>query len=141
MKTSIKMLSVFAAIALVSPLAQANRESGGRIAASAVYLNFASYGTGIDSQSYEIAEQFIADVRAKGAIVAEVRKPWGREGEVLRCVQLMDSASRAALIAEVAPSILADRQKTGQVRTSVRVGLSCDNYDAATEQNLEAYTR
>lgn len=44
-------------------------------------------------------------------------------------------------IRALAPTILQDRKETGFNRTSIRVSLSCDDYEHATEQDLSAYLR
>ncbi len=53
---------------------------------SAVVLEFASDGTGIDNKAYASAMTIIAEAVATGEITEFRQKTWGFEGEVRVCV-------------------------------------------------------
>lgn len=118
-----------------------NRESGGRPSMNAVYTYFSSFGTGVDRVSLQKAEAFIQDAVANGSVVDLVRSQKGREGETLICVEFNEPGLRVDYIRNIAPTILADRAEAAANRTSVRTGLDCSNYEAATEQDLRAYLK
>ena len=135
MKTITLLFAVFIGI----QTAFANGESGRRAGAQAVYFNFMSYGTGIDAKSLGLAEELIEHANKKGQVLETIHKQYGREGETLLCVHLTNSFLPFQLVKSMAPSVLEDRQQILHVRTSVRIGADCSDYEVATEQNLESY--
>ncbi|MDO9181907.1 MAG: hypothetical protein Q7U04_05845 [Bacteriovorax sp.] len=116
-----------------------NRESGGRVGASAVYIDFKSFGTGIDSATKETFEILLRAAKARGEVVDETVELKGREGETINCVQLSNASQRYNFIQPIAYSILMDTQNSGIKRTSVYVGMDCHSFDSATEQDLSKY--
>lgn len=138
-----KSFLVFTLI-VTSLSAFANRESGGRASASAVFLNFTSPGNGIDVQSLNLADNLITQASQDGLVKEIVRKRWGREGEVTLCVHFQGGAHNGAapsrdFIRGVANSIFMDTLDQGLQRTKVLLGVSCKNIEEATEQSVEAY--
>lgn len=133
------MKKIILAGLLVSSVCFANRESGGRNQASAVYVDFKSFGAGIDSVTLNIFESLVANATAQGQVVDLTAEPMGREGETLRCVDLQDAQQRYYFIQSLAPSILADTQQVGSQRSAVYVGTDCHSFESATEQDLNQY--
>ena len=135
-----KTLFIMATLALGS-LSFANRESGGRLQATAVYVEFKSFGSGIDSRALAEYRKLTGTARMNGQVLDETSERRGLEGEVLNCVQLASGEDRVFFIQNLAPVILRDRRMTGYARTSVYVGMDCYNFQGATEQDLNSYVR
>lgn len=138
-----KNLFVFMLITL-SLTAFANRESGGRRAAAAVFINFTSFGSGIDGKTFALTDKLIKIADKNGLVKKQTRLEWGREGEITICVHFQGGAFGGAshksnFIKEIAPSIIEDHKVQKKKRTAVLVGLSCDNIKAATSQDLSAF--
>jgi hypothetical protein len=113
--------------------------SGGRPSSSAVYLLFMNQGMGIDQSTLDTADSFIQNAFQSGKVADYFRRPWGRGGEVMICVQLASATDRLAFMREIAPAVLGDARMNGVQRTSVRAGLDCSDYESASEQDLSAY--
>lgn len=124
---------------LMGAKAFAIRESGGRMGSSAVYLDFRSYGTGIDSQTKTYVLGLIGEAGMKGQVVNQTSSIYGKEGESIECVQLNDATTRYYFVKAVAPYILNDTQIYGHQRTAVFVGADCSDIESATEQDLGSY--
>lgn len=134
------MKNLLLLLALLFPLAsQANRESGGRLGASAVYVYFSSFGTGIDSATASLAMELVQNEEMNGHVLAKTIDRRGREGEFLLCVQLANPTYRFQFIKDLAPSIRRDNQALPRQRTAVFVGLTCGNLEAATRQDINKY--
>ena len=133
------MKTIILSILLISSMSFANRESGGRLGASAIYVYFYSHGTGIDTKSQALYQNLISKAKAHGLVVDEMSERRGREGETLNCVELKSPFERYNFIKKLAPSILADTASHGMKRTSVYVGTDCRDVRKATEQNLSTY--
>lgn len=133
------MKAIIMASMLISSVSFANRESGGRLGASAVYVDFRSYGTGIDPVTNANYEKLVLEAKNQGLVIDETKEMRGREGETLSCVQLSSAFDRYNFIRRLAPSILFDTQTHGLQRTSVYVGVDCNSFDQATEQDLSQY--
>jgi hypothetical protein len=114
----------------------ANRESGGRHGASAVYVDFRSFGTGIDNQTANTFNVLYNAAKMRGEIVDETVVRVGREGETRHCIQLSNATQRYYFIQSLAGSILNDMQLTGSQRTAVFVGMDCHSFESATEQDI-----
>ncbi len=134
-----KTITLLFAVLIGSQTAFAKGESGRHAGAQAVYFNFMSYGTGIDTNGLGLAEELIEHANKKGQVLETIRKQYGREGEILICVHLKNSFLPFQFVKSMAPSVLEDRQQTLHVRTSVRIGADCSDYEVATEQDLESY--
>jgi len=124
---------------LLSSVCFANRESGGRSSASAVFVDFYSIGQGIDHNTLAVYESLHSQAVANNQVLASTSEARGREGEMLRCVQLTDATLRYEFIRSLAPAILADTRASNAQRTAVYVAVDCNSFDSATEQNLEMY--
>jgi len=134
MKMQLKFLA--ALVLLSASIAGASiRESGGRGGATAVYVDFRSFGTGIDRASLQVTEQLINTAIMNGEVVEKTIEQKGREGEMLICVRLTTDNARWRFIKALAPQILADRQVNPK-RTAVHVWTSCGQLNIATEQDL-----
>ncbi len=137
MKTQSKI--VMSLVILLSSVAGAEiRESGGRSRAMAVYVDFRSFGTGIDHASIEWTEHLIGEAAMNGEVEVKVVSQKGREGETQICVKLTTDNARWRFIKALAPQILADR-RMNPVRTAVLLWNECGNIDKATEQDLSKY--
>jgi hypothetical protein len=137
MKTYFKVLLTL--VVLSTSVAGASiRESGGRGGATAVYVDFRSFGTGIDRTSLRVTEQMINTAIMNGEVIEKTIEQKGREGEMLICVRLTTDNARWRFIKALAPQILADRQVNPR-RTAVLVWTSCGHVDVATEQDLQKY--
>lgn len=136
MKTLI--LSLLAVVALSNPLHAEERESHGRGGANSVYLNFTSEGGGIDTETLNVAVDFIATADAQGNVVEYINDQKGREGERFVCVNFTDSTLRYQFLKVVAPLVAADTGSSKQ-RTHVRVWTDCRSYEKATEQDVTKY--
>ncbi len=130
---------VLVLIMVAGPLALANRESGGRLAARAVYVQFTSIGTGIDYFTQKKLQQYIAKAKHSKKIADYTYEQKGREGEAFYCVELKDVLDRVVMIKAVAPSIVKDTKGMGVQRTHVLLGMACGNADMAVEQDLSSY--
>ena len=115
------------------------REGGGRRGATAVFVVFSSFGTGIDSVTAGKTQKSIAKFDREGTVVRKSKSHWGREGETTYCVEFNSPFLPHQFIKGIAPSILKDRATTGMERTDVFSGISCDNIEAASRQNISAY--
>lgn len=131
--------ALVAVILLIGSISFANRESGGRLGASAVYVDFRSFGTGIDQFSKQTFDNLVAAAKYKGVVLDETYQQNGREGEILACVKLTDAYERYSFIRSLAPHIIADRDMQGVQRTSVFVGFDCHSFESATDQDLTKY--
>ena len=131
------MKSVFLFVGLLaSSMSWAQRESGGRPQASAVYVDFRSNGSGINSQALYKFDELLYQAPYQSQIVESIDQPQGREGEIVRCVHFQDAYQRQSFIQALAPSILLDEQVTRQRRTVVLVGMDCYSPQEATPQDL-----
>jgi hypothetical protein len=124
---------------LVSSVSFANRESGGRGGATAVYVDFRSTGAGIASSAMNTYKILVNAAQSRGEVIDVTTQMNGREGGRLECVQLMTGPQRYQFIQSLAFSIRFDTESTGMKRTAVYVGMDCHSFNAATEQDLRAY--
>lgn len=130
-----KLITIISILACCS-VSLANQESGGKLQASAVYVDFRSTGGGIDVQSLNAYEQLYQAASSRGEVVESTTVQTGHEGEVRHCVQMQDAMQRYYFIQSLSFGILLDRQQTGTQRTAVYVGFDCHSFDSATEQDL-----
>ncbi|MFZ3231238.1 MAG: hypothetical protein WA160_13605 [Pseudobdellovibrio sp.] len=121
---------------LLSSVCFANRESGGREGASAIYVDFKSIGSGIDTVSAETFAKLSSEALENGNVVDSTAEQIGREGESLYCIKLTNANLRYEFIKALAVPIIADRQATGVQRTAVYVGMECHSFETATEQDI-----
>lgn len=137
-----KLTSIIALISTVMFLSDAfaNRESGGRESARAVFVEFNSFGAGIDQSTKQFTDSLVEMAVANDEVVDLEVQQRGREGETYYCVHFKESVQRYAFIANLAKPIVHDTQNHGK-RTSVFLGMSCEDRDSATEQDLRAYLR
>lgn len=135
------MKTVFLMVMIVSSISFANRESGGRGRGTAVYVDFRSFGTGIDGVTAKRTQQLINEAKMNGQVIDQTFEQKGREGETLICVELTDAFLRYHLVKALAPLISADKKRLGRERTVVYVGNVCGDVSHATEQNIEAYLK
>jgi hypothetical protein len=135
------MKKLILVVMAISSIASANRESGGRQGASAVWVAFSSFGTGPDSATEALLNQEIDLAKQNNRVVDYKYKQRGREGESVYCVDLRTSGDRVMLIKAIAPKIIADTKHNDLKiqRTRVYVGFDCKNIKAATEQDIKAY--
>lgn len=126
-------------LVILNSVAFANRESGGRIGASAVYIDFRSFGTGIDYKAKNKVMGLIAEAGMRGEVIDQESVPRGREGESTECVQLKDANQRYIFIKAIAGGILEDSRQLQKARTVVYVGEKCGDLSSATEQDLSRY--
>ncbi len=140
------MKKTFVLLLLTASLsAFANRESGGRRAASAVFLNFQSPGNGIDSKTFYLSKELISEASANGLVKEYTLRRWGREGEKTVCVhfqggELNGRGASGRFIKALAPSIIEDFQDQNIRRTIVLIGASCKRIeDATVVQDISAY--
>jgi hypothetical protein len=138
MKSTFRTL-VLSAVILSSPLAFANREGGGRVSASAVYVDFKSFGSGIDSDSLAVTDSLTELGVNDGTILEAKMDQKGREGERQICLLMSDAGARLKLISSLAPYILKDRKIEGVTRTDVYVGTDCNDISRATLQDITKY--
>ena len=134
MKTVLLSVVIF-----LSSISFAIRESGGRNGASAVYVQFASYGTGVDLETQKHYESLVKVAKSQGIVLDETLIGRGREGETLNCVLLASAFDRYNFIKELAPSILEDNMSNQFERTYVYVGADCNDVRKATRQDLRGY--
>jgi len=132
---------IFLAVLMTSSMTLANRESGGRVAASTVYVKFNSIGTGIDSKTQVVLQKYIARAKKAKKISDYTYEQRGREGEAIYCVSLVTALDRVLMIKSLAPYIISDTKRIGERRTTVFVGTECRNIDSATEQDIGAYLK
>jgi hypothetical protein len=130
---------IFVAAVFINSVSWANRESGGRLGAPAVYVQFTSFGTGVDSQAQELYKNLVAEAKAQSLVVDETFVRLGREGESLNCVQLLSGFDRYNFIKKLAPVILSDTHSSPVERTLVFVGPDCHDVSEATRQDLRGY--
>lgn len=130
---------IFICLLIASSISMANRESGGREGASAVYVDFRSIGSGIDTQSLNVFKALYQGAKSRGEVLDTTSERLGREGEVRFCVKLSNANQRYQFIKSLASSIVADTQKHMAKRTAVLVGMECRSIDSATEQDLLRY--
>lgn len=135
------MLLLVTTLATLFNNAFANRESGGRLAATAVFVEFTSFGTGIDDYTRQFTDSLINSAEQRGLLTDLEVQQRGREGEVYYCAHFKSASQRFAFIANLAKPIIHDSQVSEQQRTFVFVGNSCDERDSATEQDLGKYLR
>ncbi|MFZ3229525.1 MAG: hypothetical protein WA160_04920 [Pseudobdellovibrio sp.] len=125
--------TIFMMILAVSTISNAQRESGGRYQATAVYVDFRNYGTGIN----QIAMSKFDQLMYIGQVLdSTYEQRAGRGGEVLRCVQFSNASERYYFIQSISPVIIQDEQRNGMHRTAVYVGMDCHSFSSATEQNI-----
>jgi hypothetical protein len=134
MKTAVILLAIF-----TSSTALANRESGGRVAARAVYVNFMSVGAGIDRANLNEVEALIEQAKSSGAVVKNTKEQMGREGETNLCVEFNGNTDVYHFIKTIASSILSDARTSGSQRTQVLSGKTCGDVSSATLQDLTKY--
>ncbi len=132
---------VLALLMVTGPIALANRESGGRLAARAVYVQFTSIGTGIDYFTQKKLQQYIAKAKHSKKIADYTYEQKGREGEATYCVRPKDVVDRVSIIKAIAPSIVKDTKGMGVQRTHVLLGMSCGDINMAVEQDLSSYVK
>ena len=132
------MRKIMLAMMFIGSACLANRESGGRNGASAVFVYFSSIGSGIDYKTQALYTGLIQKAKTQGLVINETLVPRGREGEGLYCVELTSAYARYDLIKALAPAILLDRRVMITKRTIVYAGSKCTDRDPS-EQDLGAY--
>ncbi len=130
---------IFISLLIGSSICMANRESGGREGASAIYVDFRSLGAGIDQQTLNSYMVLLRAATSRGEVLDSTSEKSGREGELRFCVKLANSTQRYYFIQSLAPSILADIQLVMNKRTAVYLGMECRSFNSATEQDLRKY--
>lgn len=124
---------------LVASISYANRESGGRNGVSAVYVEFRSFGTGIDQSALQTYQQLAWAAKSRGEVITSKTLQKSREGELLHCVLLKDAYQRHNFVSSLAFSIKWDTKLVGRQRTHVYVGSNCDDVTKATLQDISKY--
>lgn len=124
---------------MLSSTAMANRESGGRVGATAVYVIFSSPGTGIDYKTHDVLTAFVTKAQAENKVYDYTVENWGREGEVSYCVNFGSNFDRVVFIESLAPTIINDTKMTKFQRTRVLTGFACHEQEKATEQDITKY--
>lgn len=115
-----------------------NRESGGVIT-SAVYVNFISFGSGIDQETLKNVTQILSAAKLRGEVINENQVRFGHEGEVRQCAQFSSGTQKDQYIQAIANAIKSDTQMNGMQRTRVYVGMDCFSFENASEQDLNGY--
>jgi hypothetical protein len=119
-----KLLSVILTfLATASAFAVDGHESGGRIAASTVYLRFTSKGAGINSVAAQGAQTLIQQFTNSKDVAETNRKPWGREGELDLCVRF-NSPNARLRFTEAFDRVLRASQKASDGDVSMQVNAS-----------------
>ncbi len=117
-----------------------NREGGGRVAASAVYVEFNSPGDGIDYEAYELYVDLVKSADEAGVLQEQTMRTWGREGERTGCVNFTDVGLSRKFISKLAPLIVVNGPNQIQ-KTQVYVGVDCSDISKATLQDIKAYLK
>lgn len=137
-----KKLFLLLVLAISATTYAFNREGGGRPGASAVYIEFRSFGSGVDEYTKSHVMQLIGEAGMRNEVVDQTSESKGREGESIECVQLSDATKRHYFIKAIAGEILTDaKQFNDNQRTIVYVGTSCRKLEEATEQDLKSYLK
>lgn len=108
-------------------------------ASKSVYLDFISIGTGIDSFTYRLSQDFAKTALEQGKVTEQTLKPWGREGERTFCVSFVKSFDAHLYIRNLTNSILSDASAERVQRTKVFLGEDCSDISKAVEQDLWDY--
>ena len=85
----------------------ANRELGGRVAASAVSIQFDSLGAGIDQVPFITTMNLIEMAAANNLVFDYVERNTGREGEINVCVHFHQPLNRYHFVKTLEPVIAA----------------------------------
>lgn len=111
--------------------------AGERFAATAVYVDFTSFGSGINQTALENVAQALNSARSRGEIFQETQVLLGHEGEIRHCAHFYNSTQRYEYIQAISNSINSDSIQ----RTKVYVGADCNSFENATEQDLTNYLK
>lgn len=134
-----KSLLLVSAFLMGSLSIAANRESGGRNDNATVFVEFRGENQGYDLQTFYIFKDSVEAAKSRSEVLNLTRTPVGRAGDVRFCVQLQDATQRYNLLSRLAPSIRQDAHMLGFQRTILYAGASCEDFESATEQDINQY--
>lgn len=134
-----KSLLLASALLLSSLSIAANRESGGRNESATVFVEFRNENQGYDLQTFEIFKMSFEGAKARNEVLNFTKTAVGRAGDVRFCVQLQDATQRYNFLSQLAPSIRQDAHMLGFQRTILYAGASCEDFESASEQDINQY--
>lgn len=107
----------------------------GRVAASAIVLQYESIGGGINTKAKRAIDAVITEARDAGKLETELVRPWGFEGESTACVQFKDQQEMQVYRRKICLLIKDGNAATGMKLTSHQITQNCT--DAAIAQPIQ----